>query len=284
MSRPSRAAYCAAPVICVAVAFAITLEAAYLPMRVALVTMVAVLSVLPLVVRATGLVPGLADGATPAVTRTLGWLLVAATATQITIAFRHSDTTERVSTGLPITTTLLATCLVGILAVTARSVGAGRRGLAVGAAFGLGAASVWLLAVAMNPPVPGNAALASLLVFAAVAAAAYFSRRGDLRGAALTAGTIASLSIVVLVGALMSVVPDRWVPQIVTVAMTPAANVSESRIETSDPYVALLLLGSLFGVALIITFVPGVASRLGRSFAPPAPTTSAFRLQRSTRP
>jgi len=66
--------------------------------------------------------------------------------------------------------------------------------------------------------------------------------------------------------------------------MTPAANVRESRIETADPYVALLLLGALCGAVLVIAFVPGLARRLERLFEAPAPKAQAVELHRSTQP
>jgi hypothetical protein len=284
MSSRSRAAFAVATGLSVVAALVITWDTAYLPMRIALVCMAGGLSALPFVLRATGRVPALADGRAPAITRALGWLLVGSMATAIIVSFRDSDTTERVTTGIPVISVLLAAHLLGIQAVTAGPNATGRRGLAAGAAFGLGAAGVWLLVVAVRPPVPGNAALATLLVFAAVAAAGYWSRRAGRVGAALTAGTIGSLSIVLSVGSLMSLVPDRWVPQIVTVAMTPAANVSESRIETADPYVALLLLGALFGAILVITFVPGLARRLERLFEASVAQAPALEVHRSARP
>ena len=284
MSTRARAALAAGPVIAVSAALVVTRDTAFLPMHVALVTMAAVLSLLPLVVRTTGLVHELADGPAAAITRTVGWLLVGAMATSIIISFRHSSTTERVSTGIPLLTVLMAAHVLGVHAVTAHPGATGRRVLAVGAAFGLGAAALWLVAVALWPPVPGNAVLATLLVFAGVAGAGYWSRRAGALGASLTAGTIGSLSIVVSVGALMNVVPDRWVPRIVTVAITPDDVVRESRIETVDPYIALLLFGALFGAALAITFVPGLARRLEGLFAVPAAPAPSVTVHRSVRP
>lgn len=284
MSSRSRAAFAVATVLCVIAALIITWDTTYLPMRVGLVSMAGVLAALPFVLRATGRLPGLADGRAPAITRALGWLLVGSMATAIIVSFRDSDTTERVTTGIPVVIVLLGAHLLGIQAVTARPNATGRRGLTAGAAFGLGAAGVWLLVVAVRPPVPGNAALATMLVFAAMAGAGYSSRRAGRVGAPLTAGTIGSLSIVVSVASLMSVVPDRWVPQIVTMAMTPAANVSESRIETADPYIGLLMLGALFGAVLVITFVPGLARRLERLFEAPAAPVPALEVNRSARP
>ncbi|WP_140737361.1 hypothetical protein [Pedococcus bigeumensis] len=286
MSSRSRVAFAVATVMSVVAALVITWDTAYLPMRVALVCMAGGLSAVPFVLRASGRLPALADGRAPAITRGVGWLLVGSMTTAVIVSFRDSDTTERVTTGIPVVTVLLAAHLIGIQAVTARPTSTGGRGLGAGAAFGLGAAGVWLLVVAVRPPVPGNAGLATLLVFAAVVGAGYWSRRAGRVGAALTAGTIGSLSIVVSVGSLMSLVPDRWVPQIVTVAMTPAANVSESRIETADPYVALLLLGAVCGAVLVITFVPGLARRLERLFEVPASQApaSALEVHTSARP
>ncbi|NYG08266.1 mannose/fructose/N-acetylgalactosamine-specific phosphotransferase system component IIC [Phycicoccus badiiscoriae] len=135
-------------------------------------------------------------------------------------------------------------------------IGARRAALEVGTAFGASAALLWLAVVGIGHVVPGDATVAALLVFAAAAGAGYSSRRGGLVQASLTAGTIASLSIVVSVRALMSLVPDSWVSPIVTVALTPADNVAQSRVETFDPYVGLLLLGALFGLALLVDVLP----------------------------
>src|SRR6478672_10683170 len=203
MSSRSRAAFGVATVMSVVAALVITWDTAYLPMHVALVSMAGVLSALPFVMRATGRLPGLAQGRAPATTRALGWLLVGAMTTAIIVSFRDSDTAERVSTGIPVITVLLGAHLIGIQAVTARPNATGRRGLGAAAASGLGAAGVWLLVVAVQPPVPGNAALATLLVFAAMGGAGFWSRRAGRVGAALTAGSIGSLAIVVSVGSLM---------------------------------------------------------------------------------
>jgi hypothetical protein len=110
-------------------------------------------------------------------------------------------------------------------------------------ALGLGATGVWLLVVALVPPVPANAALALLLLASAmVVAAGRLRTRRDVVSA-LTAGVVTAAGTVTAVVVLMPRVPDRWVPPVVTVALTPADNLAQSRIETVDPYVLIGFLG-----------------------------------------
>ena len=134
--------------------------------------------------------------------------------------------------------------------------------MAVGGAAGVGAAALWGASVALGPPVPGDAVVATLTVFTAMAAAGWLRRGRSGIVAALSAGWVGSWVIFVAVDVLMRLVPDRWVPAIVTQAMNPAANIRESRIEAVDPYVALLLLGALTGVALVVALLPRIHRRL----------------------
>lgn len=143
------------------------------------------------------------------------------------------------------------------------------RSVVVGAGAGVAAAALWGATAWLAPPVPGNAVLATLAVFTAVAAAGWLRRRRSGVVAALTAGFVGSWIIVVAVALIMPLVPDRWVPTIVTVAMNPAANVRESRIEAVDPYIALLFLGTVMGMALVVALLPRLHRRLLAWLVPP---------------
>ena len=143
------------------------------------------------------------------------------------------------------------------------------RSVAVGGSAGLGAAALWGASVALAPPVPGDVVVATLAVFTAMGAAGWLRRGRSGIVAALTAGWVGSWLIFVAVDVMMRLVPDRWVPAIVTQAMSPAANVRESRIEAVDPYVAVLFLGALMGLALAVALLPRVHRRLLAWAIPP---------------
>lgn len=143
------------------------------------------------------------------------------------------------------------------------------RSIAVGSAAGLAAAGLWGTSVALAPPVPGNAVVAMLAIFTAMAAVGRLRLGRSGVVAALTAGWVGSWLIFVAVAVMMPRVPDRWVPTIVTQAMNPAANVRESRIEAVDPYVLPLVLGFLMALALVVALLPRIHRRLLALAMPP---------------
>ncbi len=143
--------------------------------------------------------------------------------------------------------------------------------MGTGAVLGLGALAAWLGAVAVAPPVPANALLATAIVLAAMIVAALLHRGPAAAVAGLTAGVVGSLAVFASLVVLMPRLPDRWVPSIVTVALTPADNVRESRIETVDPYVALLGLGALMLAGLVLALVMRSWPRLRRWMFGPEP-------------
>jgi len=155
------------------------------------------------------------------------------------------------------------------------------RSLVVGGGAGLVAAALWGVTVWLAPPVPGNAALATTVVFTAVAAAGWLRRGRSGVVAALTAGFVGAWAIVTALDVMMPLVPDRWVPRIVTVAMTPADNLSQSRIETVDPYIALLFLGTLMGLALVVALLPRVHRRLATWLLPPVHPSPVPQVRRT---
>jgi hypothetical protein len=153
------------------------------------------------------------------------------------------------------------------------------RSVAVGGAAGLGAAALWGASVALAPPVPGDAIVATLAVCTAMAAAGWLRRGRSGIVAALTAGWVGSWVIFVAVDVMMPLVPDRWVPTIVTQAMNPAANIRESRIETVDPYVLPLFLGTVFALALVVALLPRVHRRLLDWAVPPVQSSPVAQVR-----
>jgi hypothetical protein len=145
----------------------------------------------------------------------------------------------------------------------------------VGAGAGLLGTAVWLGTVALAPPVPGNALGATALVLVSMAAAGWLARHRARWTAVLAAGAVGSWSVVAAVVILLRVVSDRWVPSIVTQAMTPADNVRESRIETVDPYVGLGFLGLVLTLGLVVALQPGLARRIGHWLVPPVGSAPA---------
>ena len=73
--------------------------------------------------------------------------------------------------------------------------------------------------------------------------------------AALCAGTVAVLLIVLLVAVLSEAAPASFIPDLARAALSRADDLAQSRIEVNDPYVGLLFLGSFAGVALMIASV-----------------------------
>lgn len=145
----------------------------------------------------------------------------------------------------------------------------------VGTGAGVLGTATWLGTVALAPPVPSNALGATGLVLVSMAAAWWFARHRAPWTASLAAGAVGCWMVVGSVVELMRVVPDRWVPSIVTQAMTPADNVRESRIETVDPYVGLGFLGLVLLVGLVVALRPRLARRIGHWLVPPVGTAPA---------
>ena len=108
-----------------------------------------------------------------------------------------------------------------------------------------------------------------MAIFTAMAAAGWLRRGRSGTVAALTAGWVGSWLVFVAVDVMMRLVPDRWVPTIVTQAMSPADNVRESRIEAVDPYVLPLFLGAVMALALVVALLPRVHRRLLAWAVPP---------------
>lgn len=235
----------------------------YLPLRAALVAMVAVLGVLQ-VVGARVLFPAPADRS-PLVlaVRTGGALAVAWTALSVVLvdASDGGDAVDRARTGVPVLTVLLALLLTAFLVSTS---GAPESAVAParGAALGAGCAALWLAACLITPPLPSSGWSAALVVGLAGALGV---RTGAPRGAALLTGLCtamaAALSVVLLVGLALACGPAAWVPPD-SAALTPAARLAQSRVEAGEGYLSVLLLGALAALGVLVLRCAGV--RAGR--------------------
>jgi hypothetical protein len=142
--------------------------------------------------------------------------------------------------------------LVGVSALTAQWSRVAGRTLVTGLVAGGAAAMVWTATVLLAPPIPDSAVLAFGLVAVSMAVAAWVADRlgGSLAGspAAICAGTVAVLLIVDVVAVLSASGPARLIPDLASAALTPADDLAQSRVELMEPYLWLLLPGSLIAV------------------------------------
>jgi hypothetical protein len=200
-----------------------------------------------------------APGAVPLLVRSVGLLLVAAVTLGTVLDFRSAgNVVDKASTGVPRLTVMLSLSVVGILALTGRAARASRRDLVVGVACGLLAAAVWAVPLLVGP-VPGSMLWA--LVVVTVAAAGLLVPDAGLPGRpgrAACAVLVASLLVVATVQGLQRFGSARFVPDL-TPAALPADRIAESRIEMTDPYIGLLLLGCLLGAALTVAAFRGAS-------------------------
>ncbi|MFC1436526.1 hypothetical protein ACEZDB_38430 [Streptacidiphilus sp. N1-3] len=93
---------------------------------------------------------------------------------------------------------------------------------------------------------------------------------GEAVSVALYAGTAAALLIVEALAVLSTYGPASMIPDLASAALTPAADLAQSRNEIEDPYVGILFLGCLLAAVLC------VATVLGRR-RPPTPDADTLR-------
>jgi hypothetical protein len=107
------------------------------------------------------------------------------------------------------------------------------------------------VAASAVPPIPADPAPAVLLIalgmLLATATATTGRRDPDVCRliAGFLAGTVAAMLIVTLVVVLSSFGPPSLIPDLAPAALTPAADLAQSRIELVDPYLWVLLLGAV---------------------------------------
>jgi hypothetical protein len=147
---------------------------------------------------------------------------------------------------------LLSSYLVAVLALTSRRAAVTARGLTVGVAAAAGAAGTWVALQFAFPPLPAGVGGAGFAVGCGVAAAV-LARAGRL--AAMSVAVLAPLLVFTGVVVLSSYGPGRLIPDLVPAALTPAADLAESRIEIQDPYVAMLFLACLAAMTLTCTAI-----------------------------
>ncbi|WP_433365899.1 hypothetical protein ACQPZX_36725 [Actinoplanes sp. CA-142083] len=176
--------------------------------------------------------------------RAFGYLLVGALAVELDVSIAHKDNNDL--TGVPVLSVVLAVYLAATLAMTGRRARATSRSLLLGLAGGTTAAAAWALVVLLAPPIPPGPGFAAALTAAGMALTILLTPRRDPMAAlraALIAGTTGALLIFNAVVILSSFGPPDLIPSLAPHALTPADQLTNSRIELVDPYLWLLLLG-----------------------------------------
>jgi hypothetical protein len=251
---------------------------AYAPLRWGVVATIALLLGVAWSGRLPGVLGPVGAGRTARTVRAGGCLLVGGmTATFASAVGTHGGPDEQARDGVPLFALLLTSYLVGFLALTARRTAVSGRALATGAGAAVAVAGSWLLLQLAFPPVPpniGGSLLATALGVAVVVllGARQGSTSRDTALAALCVCLLAPLLVFVDVLLLSSYGPAWLIPDLVPMALSPADDVANSRIEIQDPYVAMLFLACLSG--LVVTFA-SIAGRRPATDAVPAAVTVA---------
>ena len=240
---------------------------AYVPLRVAAVVMVCVLVLLSWLGRRHGLLGPVGHSRSARTMRLAGYAVVAAMTGELlaNLGANPDQASDAVRTALPVTV-VLATFLLGFLALTAQRAAAPTRVLIAGGCSGVAAAVLWALVVVALGPIPTSIAGAVLAVGAGMLAAALAAAsRRDADGqwllAALCAGVVGVLCIVELVVVLSVFGPSRLIPDLVAPALSAADDLAQSRNEIQDPYVALAFAGFILAVLLTVA---AISTRHGR--------------------
>lgn len=239
-----------------------TAQVGYSPLRWGLLGLVGVLLLLTGLGRVRPLGP-VGDNLPARGVRATGFLLIGAFAVEVVASAIRKD--QHDVGGAPILTVLLGGYLLGFLTLTARRTAATGRTLLVGALTGVAIAAAWTGAVLLFPPIPPGITLALALIAPGMALAALIA---DWR-AAICAGVVAALLILHTLLLLSTFGPARLIPDLVPAALTPADDLANSRIEIQDPYVLLLLVGSLIAFAHVIGWKIAPPGRVRRR----SPTT-----------
>jgi hypothetical protein len=227
----------------------------YAPLRWGLIGLVATLVVVAWLGRVRPLGP-VGEGLAARGVRTFGYLLVGVFAAKMVADMAaHLDNPGDQVPGVPVMTVVFAGYLLGLQAVTARRSRASGRALVGGLVAGCAAALAWTATVVLAPPIPDDAtpAIELIAVGMVVAAALAGDRKARLLAAAC-AGTVAALLIVDVVAMSTSFGSPWLIPDLAPAALSPAEDLAQSRVELVEPYLWLLLFGSL------ITVLQGVAS------------------------
>jgi hypothetical protein len=115
----------------------------------------------------------------------------------------------------------------------------------------------------------------------AIAVAVYATAKHPAQAwvAALVAGAVSTLLIVIELVVMASYAPARMIPDLAPAALTRAADLEQSRAELQDPYVLLFVIGALIALTL------GIVSMLARTLTKVRGTDSdSLRANRTSRP
>ena len=251
----------------------------YGPLRAGLVGLVCVLVAVSWFGRRRGVLGPVRRSPVDRVVRAGGYLVVVGLTVGILPAlWKHPDDPADGTRLAMVLALVLATFLVGFLAVTAERSAVDARALAAGAGAAVLSAGIWGAAVVTIRPIPTDLTSAVVAVGLGMALAVLpgAGRRATTAGrvpavlhgaggratpagrvlAVLFAGVVGALSIVVLVGVLAAYGPPSLIPDLVgPVALTPADALDQSRAEIQDPYVAVAFGGFLLAVLLAVTAV-----------------------------
>jgi len=250
---------------------------AYIPLRAAAIAMVCVLALVSWLGRRRGALGPVGRSRSARLTRAAGYAMVAAMASELlaNLGANPDQAPDAARAALPVTV-VLATFLVGFLALTAQRTAATARVLIAGGGAGVGAALVWGLAVVALGPIPTRIVWAVLAVWGGMLAAALINtgrREGAANGvlAALCAGVVGTVSIVELVVALSVLGPPSLIPDLAPRALSAAADLAQSRNEIQDPYVVFAFIGFL--LAAVMTVV-ALGAREHKPVTEPGPPRS----------
>jgi hypothetical protein len=224
--------------------------------------------------RRAGMLGPVGDGVTAWLLR-VGGYLTAGVVAWVAIAHSRPATLEAADAGGAALglSTVVASFLLGLVAVSASRSAANARVVLTGVGSALAATVGWLFAVLIAPPIPPSVGWAlTATAAAAVVAVLANSGRSSTPGQCLLAGLLAITATMALiflsVQLLAQLGPDRLIPDITPGAL-PGHHISESRVEIVDPYVLIMILSA---VAAATTGLAAVLTR-----RPPAAVTAANR-------
>jgi hypothetical protein len=235
----------------------------YVPLRLGVVATVALLLGVAWWGRRPGVLGPVADSRMARAVRAGGCLLVGAlTATFASAAGTHGPPADAARTGVPLFAAMLTSCLIGFLALTAQRTAVTARALAAGVAASFGVAGIWGVTQLAFPPLPADIRGAVIAIWLAVAAVVLLGARQqagarDILLAVLFIAILAPLLVFVEVLLLSSHGPAWLIPDLVPMALSPADDLANSRIEIQDPYMAMLLVAWLSALALTCVAIAG---------------------------
>jgi hypothetical protein len=194
-------------------------------------------------------------------------LLVGALAVEAAAMMAHKSAID--IGGVVILTVMFAGYLVAALAVTTYRSSVPSHALLAGLAGGFAAAIGWLVVVVLVPPIPPDTRLAVAFIASSMVVTGLLDwwRGGRAGGldAALIAGTFGALVILNLLTALSVLGPANLIPPLMPPSIPLADQIANSRIEITDHYLWLLLLG------WFVALVQAIAARAGATPRPANP-------------